>query len=724
MRRSLAHTRTAVSRPVGIGIVVLTLLSVGLLAATVSLFLGLQDSRQVVAGSIREDAVWAAFQTDREAARLVEAMLTAKLTGDSKDIALRFDLLYSRVGLLKSGQYGIALGEQSGVGEIATKVVSQVLHLATDIDEVGPISDLATNARALDELLEHARAIRTETGKLIVAANAAVNDWRVAGRDASLATFVKIGFAVAGLTLVLVLIVGILALQLRHISRTGRKMEKLSERNAKSAHAAEAANRAKSAFLATMSHEIRTPLNAIIGMADVLKQSELSGEQATQLGMIRHAGDVLLDVINDILDYSKLEAGAVTIERHATSLPEIIDSVREIMAARASAASLEFTMTAPEMSVTVDAARLRQVLLNLVGNAIKFTREGAVSVTATLNGELLRIEVSDTGRGIPEDQFCRLFQDFSQLDSSSTRAFGGTGLGLAICRRLMEAMGGTISVTSVVGKGSTFWIEMPATPAVALPPRPLAVPAAKLPIASFAASSSVLVVDDSEVNRLVAAGLLKSLGYQVETAENGQLALERMAEHHYDLVLMDMQMPVMDGIAATKAIRARGDETPIVGLTANAFETDRAACLAAGMNDHLPKPVTREKLAQILTARLAVRPQSAVQVVPIVADVPRELEINADQQQALRDELGSELFDQLVESFIRDGLGLVDNARDAIERGDMDQYDALLHTLKGAALTLGFAGIGQTASRLREKTDSPADLIPVHEAVASLRAAA
>jgi signal transduction histidine kinase len=445
--------------------------------------------------------VWAAFQTDREAARLLEAVLTARVSGNTKDISTRYDLLYSRLGLLKSGKYGITLGEQSGVGEIAAVVVRLVLALEPELEDLGNKAIDADRNLALDHMLEELRAIRLQTGKLIVAVNAAINDMRVAEREATLQTYLKIGVAVAGLTLVLVLIVGLLVLQLIDISRTGRQLEKLNERHAKAAHAAEAANRAKSAFLATMSHEIRTPLNAIIGMADVLRLSELEAGQARQLGIIRQAGDVLLDVINDILDYSKLEAGAVKIERASTSLPDIIDSVQAIMQSRAAAASLGFDMAAPAVAVTVDAARLRQVLLNLVGNAIKFPRYGSVSVTAALQGELLRIEVCDTGPGIAEDQFDRLFRDFSQLDSSSTRAFGGTGLGLAICRRLTEAMGGKIGVSSQVGVGSTFWIELPASPATLLPLVPRVPQQAEATAAEPGPAGTVLVVDDNDINR-------------------------------------------------------------------------------------------------------------------------------------------------------------------------------------------------------------------------------
>ncbi|RYG99130.1 MAG: response regulator, partial [Alphaproteobacteria bacterium] len=443
-----------------------------------------------------------------------------------------------------------------------------VMGLEPAIDGISSGADEGDRTTSLQPMLDEVRAIRTQTGKLIVAANAAVNDLRVAEREATLATYLKIGIAVAGLTLVLMLIVGLLVLQLIHISRTGREMQKLIERHAQSAFAAEAANRAKSAFLATMSHEIRTPLNAIIGMADVLKLSQLRHEQATQLGMIRQAGDVLLDVINDILDYSKLEAGAVSIERASTSLPDIIDSVRVIMEGRAAAAGLRFEMTAPHILVTVDAARLRQVLLNLVGNAIKFTRQGSVSVAATMHGDLLRVEVCDTGPGIAENQFDRLFRDFSQLDSSSTRAFGGTGLGLAICRRLTEAMGGSIGVGSVVGTGSTFWIELPAAPMALLPANLQLPQPSEAQVSSLVAKGSVLLVDDNDINRQVAGALLRSLGWQVECAENGSEAVERMGSQRFDMVLMDMQMPVLDGLAATRAIRARGDQTTIIGLTA------------------------------------------------------------------------------------------------------------------------------------------------------------
>lgn len=692
MHRRIVSARSRVSKRVGIGIVVLTLLSFALLAATVWLFVGLRDSRETVARSIREDAVWAAFQADREAARLVEAILAAQVTGDVAEISLRFDLLYSRLGLLQSGKYEITFGEESGVGDKAAAVVALVPGLDAD---VASLSEQGTpSAALLTAMLKDARTIRAATGELIVAANSAVSDLRVAERDASLNTYVQIGLAVAGLLIVLVLIVGLLVIQLRQILQTGRAMERLSEQHAKTALDAEAANRAKSAFLATMSHEIRTPLNAIIGMADLIRLSGLTPDQTSQLGIIRQAGDVLLDVINDILDYSKLEAGAVTIERQPSSLPELMSSVDSIMAPRAFAAGLTFEISHPAVMVTVDAARLRQVLLNLVGNAIKFTRQGSVSVAAHLVGNDLRIEVSDTGPGISTEQFSKLFRDFSQLDSSSTRAFGGTGLGLAICKRLAEAMGGTIGVTSEVGHGSTFWVQLPVAPVSDVVAAAVSAPS---PTARAAFSGTVLVVDDNDVNRQVAGGLLRSLGLEVDCAADGQMALDRMAGRRYDLVLMDMQMPVLDGLAATQAARERGDTTPIVGLTANAFQSDRDACIAAGMNDHLAKPVTRDKLARLLGKRWgAVEPPPAI-------EHPSVPEVDDDQQRTLREELGDAMFGDLVAAFVDDGLRLISDAKAAASSGDHARYDALLHTLKGAALTMGYSRVGAAAAEYRNR---------------------
>ncbi len=702
MHRRVALANKTLSRRVGVSVVVLTLLSVGLLVAAVWLFVGLSDSRDAVSRSIREDAVWASFQADREAARLVETIYDAQQSGVARDVLLRFDLLYSRLGLLQSGKYGIAFGTDSKVGEKATTVVRLAMDLTSDIDMLAKTP--ASIEQRAPQLLKEARAIRAATGELIVAVNAAVNALRVAERDRSLDTYFHIGLAVAGLTLMLVLIVGLLGLQLRHISRTGREMEQLSEKYARSAHDAEAANRAKSAFLANMSHEIRTPLNAIIGMADLLREAGLTPAQSSQLAIVRQAGDVLLDVINDILDYSKLEAGAVVIEARPVALPEIVDSVRSILSPRASAAGLEFSIEAPALEVTVDASRLRQILLNLAGNAIKFTRSGSVRVSATMLGEQMRFEVVDTGPGIAAEQFQRLFRDFSQLDSSSTRSFGGTGLGLAICKRLAEAMGGRIGVISALGQGSTFWFELPVAPVSAIPVRAAVAIAPDAP--KVVAARNILVVDDNEVNRQVAGGLLRSLGMVVDCAEDGAAALDKMAGGGYDLVLMDMQMPVLDGIEATKLARQRGDATPIVGLTANAFQADRDACLAAGMNDHVAKPVTRDKLARLLAAtwETAEPPQ---------ANEPQTgVDVDEQQQAALREELGDALFDDLVASFADDGLRLLTEAQAAAEAGDAARYDTALHTLKGVALTLGFSSVGKAAADYRSKPLADAKSLP------------
>ncbi|UJW85560.1 ATP-binding protein [Devosia sp. SL43] len=662
-----------------------------MLVATVWLFVSLRERQDSVAQSVREDAVWAAFQADREAARLIEAALDP-VGSTPERLTLQYDLLYSRIGLLGGGKYVIAFGEAPSVSDSAALVSERVLALAPTMDSIA--ADPTAAPREVAAILAQARHIQEATGKLLMAANAAVNGMRVKERAEALVTYGWIGASVTALTLVLVLIVALLAAQLVHISRSGREIELLSRRHARSAEHAQAANRAKSSFLATMSHEIRTPLNGIIGMADVVDATVLTTEQRQQLQVIRQSGYVLLDVINDILDYSKLEAGAVTIDRRSFALADIMESIRAIMQPRAASAGLVLAIHYPDVALTTDAGRLRQILINLVGNAIKFTAAGEVSIKAEIVGERLVCSVNDTGPGIGTDDMPRLFKDFSQLDSSNTRSHGGTGLGLAICKRLAKALDGDVGVESQLGQGSRFWIDIPVADVHAASQSEKTQPAPD-PVMR---SGTALVVDDNEVNRTVAGALLKRMGYTVLFANNGQDALDCLAKAGPDVVFMDMQMPVLDGLEATRQARAMGLSTPIIGLTANAFDTDRRACLAAGMNEFIAKPVTRDKLAAVLDK---AQPPSEIQL------PASEVIVDLEYQRVLVDELGQDTFDALLAQFRQDAVSLIDQALSARAELDGDRLDGVLHTLKGASLTLGFRRLAEQAEHLRHGETSP-----------------
>jgi hemerythrin-like metal-binding protein/PAS domain S-box-containing protein len=378
--------------------------------------------------------------------------------------------------------------------------------------------------------------------------------------------------------------------------------------------AAEAASRAKSAFLANMSHELRTPMNGILGMIDLARRRMADAKGRDQLDKAKIAADNLLRVLNDILDISKIEAERMVLEDESLQLADTIEQVCGVFRHKASEKGLRLDTDIPAELVRLplkgDPLRLGQILLNLLGNAIKFTDQGSVTLRARLLGQApdmvkVRFEVIDTGIGIDGEAQARLFRSFEQADNSMTRKYGGTGLGLVISKRLVALMGGSIGVDSVPRSGSTFWFVVPLKRSAAFAVAPTEsgshIPAARCLLAEHA-GARILLAEDEPITQEVSRSVLEEVGLVVDIADNGQLALDLARQNRYALILMDVQMPLLDGMEATRAIRSDSlnRATPILAMTANAFDEDREVCLEAGMNEHISKPVDPEKLYETL----------------------------------------------------------------------------------------------------------------------------
>ncbi|MDP3033120.1 MAG: ATP-binding protein, partial [Rhodocyclaceae bacterium] len=384
--------------------------------------------------------------------------------------------------------------------------------------------------------------------------------------------------------------------------------------------AAEAACRAKSTILANMSHELRTPMNGVMGMIDLALRRATDPQQIDWLNKSKGSALRLLAVINDILDISKIEADRLTLETIHFKFGEVLENLFSLVSHKAAEKQLKLLVdldpAVPHLTFLGDPLRLGQILINLTGNALKFTDHGSITLRARLlednpEGVLLRIEVADTGLGIaPEDQK-RLFTAFEQADDSMTRKYGGTGLGLAISKRLVQLMGGELGVNSTPGQGSTFWftVRLMKSNEADQPAPTFAQGSAETRLRSEFAGTRILLAEDEPINQEVSRDLLEHAGLVVDLAEDGQQALDLAKQNSYALILMDMQMPVMNGVDATRAIRALPGcaQTPILAMTANAYDEDRQVCIDAGMNDHIAKPVDPDKLYETLIGWLEKR---------------------------------------------------------------------------------------------------------------------
>ncbi len=729
---------------------VLQTVSAVLLIVLLVLFVDIARQYRIMEDGVRENSLWSVYQLDREVRQFSHSLTGVEADPQDPrlldDLSLRYDILYSRVSILDQAKFGTYFsGDEHIRGYIAA--------VTEGVRKVQPIfDDYVAGTVPTSEQLAELDAALVSMGRVaedfLLYTNTRVSHERADSRSTILNLERTSTVMLTLLMVSVVFLVITLNRQLRSVRQSSHELQVMATQLSEAYEAADAGNRAKSQFMATMGHEIRTPLNAILGMSELLELSELPDDTIQSVKTIRSSGEALLEIINEILDFSKIEHGKLELEERAFDVCALAESTVSIIRGRADDHENTVILDLPDslqaLYVKTDPTRLRQVLLNLLSNAVKFTHHGTVTLRLRdfyREGKLMiRFEVEDTGIGIDEAGLDKLFKPFSQVDASISRRYGGTGLGLTICKQIVEKLGGELGMSSTVGVGSIFWFELGVVPVTREEANGLA---AQVVAEETLPRCRILLVEDNKVNQIVATRFLARLGQDVEIANDGAEAVSISREQRFDLILMDMQMPVMDGIEATKRIiaeRGPSADVPIIAMTANASDDDRRRCLDAGMQGFESKPVTLERLKKMIahttsSARESA-PAAATTTAPQKLELP-ELDLAEIPLQAmpalgiegldearhaeLVDALGEEVFQELVESFFDDATSLLDELNEALRRNDPEKIDRVLHTIKGAASNVGLNDLAVKAHALRSQRPAAADIEMLGEEILALK---